>query len=206
MAIVLLGAGCARERVEGEIAGEPIAVASSWFTDEPEAFNGTDGRLRISLTSIRSACAAFAFWIGERDATADPEALAAAWQAAFPPEWWLLELDARTPDGVWPIEDRDWAGLAYDAPLAEPVRVKGRFYRFTAHPTADAFDPLAAADATHVDLYHSDLGVVQWSHSEPGVQIGGRFNTFAVDEEGRSAGRVGIRFAALPCPDAAGGL
>ena len=206
IALLVAGvAGCSANRLEGLIADQRVFVESTWVTYEP-GFYGEDGRLIVTLTSLPSACNAVAFWIGQRMDSQDTTAWADAWEVSFPREWWAVELEARTPGDTWPVENLDWPGLAWEASLEEPVRLKGHFFHFHDHPTPEAFDVLPESDPDFLTRYTSDVGVVRWQRSVRDVVLSGRFNTFVVDEQGADAGRVEAHFRAFPCPSAAGGL
>ncbi len=204
---VFLGvlAGCGGNRIDGTIEGQVLEVGSGWFTYEPEAY-GDDGRLTVSLATFEQACSAMAFWRGEEASLESPAALAASWEAAFPADWWQVDLVARTASGAWPTSGRDWAGVRWNELLDEAVRVRAAITHHVAHRDAAYFRDDRPDLVDYVVPYTSDLGIARWRRVQPGNHVQGRFNTFAVDEDGFDAGRIELHFSVGPCEGAVGPL
>jgi hypothetical protein len=195
LALLSLSAGCDANRVSGTIAGLTVPIETAFTTTAGNAF-GSDDLVVITATSVPSACRAFQFFDETASETDDPDALAEAWAASFPPDFWQIDIVLRIGPTATPAKGAVWPALPVDAFPEEAGQAFATFTHTTQHRDAASF----SSGDDGADHWLSDGGAVRFDGVSAEGLLDGRLNTTVVDEEGAVAGTVQVFFKATPCP------
>jgi hypothetical protein len=189
---------CGPQNTVGPVAGVPFPIASAHLTVDPGTF-GADDLVTVTLSSLPASCEAErSFRAASLDA-GTPEALAAAWSAAYPDAFFEVDVAARVTGGTWPGRGALWSGLAWDAFPEQNNVVFGVLTEHVAPRDAAYWEGEYDDEDDYEHVFYTDGGLLQWGAAQPGVRLSGRFNTDVVDGDGADAGSTEIRFDATIC-------
>jgi hypothetical protein len=192
--LLLLLAGCGGgTSAKGEVGGEPVNVREAFYVQEDGAWADGD-RVRVYVFGVSDACAAQASYVADLQNDATAADSAASWEAAFPKEFWSIDLDLRLDDVAAP--GGQYEGRAWDEELTGSGQVQAEIAHYV-QLLDERYWESSAPDEEYVSRWLTDGGSLDLSVDE-GV-LEGRFEADAVDFEGNPAGDLRIDFEATRC-------
>ncbi|MCA9493700.1 MAG: hypothetical protein KC621_27395 [Myxococcales bacterium] len=199
MVLAALLACAPANRVDGFVGDQQLSIASAHLTWLPGAL-GDDDLLVATLSSLPDSCGlerAFEQLAGQSD---QPDQLAAAWAATYPPAFWQVDVVARVPGASWPSKGELWVGLPWDAFPEEPNTLFASFTEHRALRDEAWWGGEAIEEDDYETVWFSDEGTALWRAGTPSQHARGRFNTFVADGEGVRDGLVEVFFDVSVCP------